>query len=127
VDVWVFVPSSAQATQAYVQKHHLPYRMISDPERRIYRQYEIEEDTFLLGTLKKLSIQDAIHSIRLTAKHGHGLPEGSERQRIGAYLLDHEGKVRYRHTPASTLALFPLAELFAAVDALPPRKIMGFS
>lgn len=125
VEVWVIVPSPERAVQSYAQKNQLPFRLISDPERRIYKQFEVGEDQLMLGTLRRLSLSEAVQVARLTAKHGHGFPEGSERQQIGVYLLDGEGLIQYRFLARSTLTLFPMAELMAAVDALPPRKVMG--
>ena len=91
VEVWVFVPSAEEAAREYVQKHKLPYRLISDPDRQIYKLYGVEEDRFYTKTLKHLSGRELLRTAKLTLKHGHGLPEGSERQRLGAFLIDEHG------------------------------------
>lgn len=125
VDLWVFVPTRDAATREYRQQQKLPFRLFSDPERQLYRLFGVDEDRFLSGTLRALSSQSLLTAARLTLKHGHGLPEGSERQRMGAFLIDDEGIVRYAYVASSTLEEIPLQELMRAIDALPPRRLMG--
>lgn len=127
VELWAFVPSSEEAAKEFAKKHNLPFRLLSDPARQVYRLYHVDEDRFYTGTLKGLSGQKLMEAAKLTLKHGHGMPEGTERQRTGAFLVDSEGILRYCFVAQSTLESVPLDDLMRAINGLPPRRVMGNS
>lgn len=123
----VFVPSPTSIAEEFHQKHTLPFRLFSDPERRVYQLYGVHEDRFLLSTARQLSVRSIMSAARSTVKHGHGLPEGTERQRIGTFVIDAEGILRYRYVADSILEELPLDALMQAVDALPPRRFTSIT
>src|SRR5947207_281557 len=44
VDLWVIVPSVEGAAREFSQRQKLPYHLIPDPGRQLYRLYEVGED-----------------------------------------------------------------------------------
>jgi peroxiredoxin len=122
-EVWVLVPSPPEAIKDFAQKKSIPFRMISDEARNIYSLYGVDEDRFLLSTAKQLSISSLVSAVKHTVKHGHGVPEGTERQRIGAFVIDSNGIVQYQYVASSILEELPIDALLQSLKALPPRRI----
>jgi peroxiredoxin len=122
-EVWVFVPSSSEVLRAFTQPKRLPFRMFSDEPREIYALYGVDEDRFLLSTARQLSVASLVSAVRHTITHGHGFPEGTERQRIGAFVLDADGIVQYQYVASSILEELPIDALVQTLQALPPRRM----
>jgi peroxiredoxin len=122
-EVWAFVPSSSEALREFTQAKKLPFRLFPDERREIYALYGVDEDRFLLSTTKQLSVSSLISAVRHTVKHGHGFPEGTERQRIGAFVLDADGVVYYQYVASSILEELPVEALLQTLRALPPRRM----
>ena len=126
-EVWVLVPSAPEALREFTQQKQPPFRVFSDEARAVYALYGVDEDRLLLSTAKQLSVASLVSAVRHTITHGHGLPEGTERQRIGAFVIDADGVVQYQYVAASILEELPIDALLQTLQALPPRRMTNLT
>ena len=81
-------------TKQFKQKFKIPYPMVCDPEKRLYKAFDLGRIS-LAGVLKP---GIAIKGMAAMAKgHGIGLPKGDVRQLPGVFIIDTDGAVLYSH------------------------------
>jgi peroxiredoxin len=124
-ELWVVVPSAPEVAKQYVIDHKLPFSLVADPTRSLYKEYQVEEDKVLLDTLRHISSQQLLSVGKLLVQHGHGLPEGSERQKMAFFIFTDDQKLHYTYRASSILESLPIEDLMRAVESLPPRRVMG--
>jgi len=90
VKVAVVVQSTPKRVAQYAGQKGLPYYLVSDREKNLYRAFEVNR-----GGLKEFMAPSAFKAtIRATLKgHMHGAFEGDELQVPASFLLSPEGEV----------------------------------
>jgi peroxiredoxin Q/BCP len=66
-EVLAIAPDTLEQAQSHFQRHDIPFRCLADPDRQVYRQYDVKSAVVSLG------------------------------QRPGLFIIDREGIVRYAH------------------------------
>ena len=66
-EVLAIAPDTLERARAYFQRHDIPFPCLPDPDRRVYRQYDVKSALVSLG------------------------------QRPGLFVIDAEGVVRYAY------------------------------
>ena len=93
-EVIVISFAAPEALQRLIQAHKLPFTMLTDPERKVYRQYGmLYRDTGPVQTWKTLS---TYVKLRL-AGYPKPLRGGDPRQMGGNVVIDPSGIIRFLH------------------------------
>ncbi len=105
VVIVTFLPSSELA--AFRAAHRLPFRVLGDPERRVYRRYGLERET-VWHVFHPRAVAPYWRAWR--EKRGFRWPDPGDdlRQMGGDFLVDAEGQIRrayYSITPADRPAV----------------------
>ncbi len=81
-------------TAAFKQKFDIPYAMASDPERKLYRKFQI-------GFMPMASIfypRVIGRTVSALARgHGVGIPYGDVRQLSAVFVIETDGTISYGH------------------------------
>lgn len=107
---------------AFQKKFHVPFPMISDPDRALYRQFKLERMP-LLGVFSPTL---ALKSIAVIARgHKIGKPQGDVLQLAGVFVLDTQGRIFFSHrsdNPADHVAPGAILEALARLGSsrVPP-------
>lgn len=86
--VLAIAPDTMERAQEYFQRHDIPFPCLPDPDRQVYRQYDVKSALVSLG------------------------------QRPGLYILDREGAVRYAHLGWQQWEIPSAEETLRALDGL---------
>ena len=81
-------PDTLEHAQSYFQRQDIPFPCLADPDRLVYRQYDVKSAPASLG------------------------------QRPGLFIVDREGVVRYAHLGRQMWEIPSLAETLRELDAL---------
>lgn len=82
----------------FLKKFHVPFPMISDPDRTLYRRFHLPR----MAALGVLSPALALKSIAAVARgHGIGKPQGDVLQLPGVFVMDAAGRIAFSHRPDS--------------------------
>ena len=101
-------------TVAFAEKFDVPFPMVADEKRRLYRAYELSR----MKPWEFFSPLVALKGVSAMAQ-GHllGLPQGDVRQLPGVFVIDSSGTIVFRHY-SSDPSDHPSTETI--LDALPP-------
>lgn len=81
-------PDTLEHAQAYFQQHDIPFPCLADPDRRVFRQYDVKSALVSLG------------------------------QRPGLFIVDGEGVVRYAYLGWQQWEIPTVEETLRELDAL---------
>jgi len=85
---------TVEQTAAFKQKFNIPYAMASDPERKLYRKFQI-------GFMPMASVfypRVIGRSLSALVKgHGVGIPYGDVRQLSAVFVIETDGTISYGH------------------------------
>lgn len=83
-----------EETAAFKKQFHVPFPMIADPEKRLFKAFHLKQAT----PASLLSVGMAVKGLSALARgHGIGIPKGDVRQLPGVFIIDTDGRIRYRH------------------------------
>ena len=81
-------------TAAFKKQFKVPYAMIADPERRLFKAFDLKR----ASTTQQLSLGMAVKGLAAMAKgHTIGVPKGDVKQLPGVFIIDTAGRIRYSH------------------------------
>lgn len=86
--VLAIAPDTLEHAQAFFQQHDIPFPCLADPERRVYRQYDVKSAMVSLG------------------------------QRPGLFIVDEDGVVRYAYLGWQQWEIPSIEETLRELDAL---------
>lgn len=93
--VLVGMGNSAECA-AFQKKFHVPFAMISDPDRVLYRQFDLQR----MSPLGVFSPALALKSIAAIARgHTIGRPQGDVLQLPGVFVINPKGRIVFSHQP----------------------------
>ena len=83
-----------EETAAFKEQFHVPFPMIADPEKRLFKAFQLKQAT--PKTL--LSVGMAMKGLSALARgHRIGIPKGDVRQLPGVFIIDMDGRIRFSH------------------------------
>lgn len=83
-----------EETEHFIKENGLPWPMICDPERQLYRNFGLRTAT----PLELLSPFVALKAVTAMVQgHSVGLPVGDIRQLPGVFIIDTTGRIVYRY------------------------------
>ena len=107
---------SVEETAAFKKRFEVPFSMIADPDKRLFRSFRLKQAS--VGAL--FSAKMVVKGVRTLARgHGMGIPQGDVRQLPGVFIIDTAGRIRFSHHAASP-ADHPQPE--ALLDVLRSRE-----
>jgi peroxiredoxin len=87
-------PDNRDDKQQYRKRFQVPYTIISDPEKNLYRAFGLKQ----MSPLGFFSPSLAVRSISTMAKgHFMGVPEGDVRQLPGVFVINTDGQIEFSH------------------------------
>jgi peroxiredoxin len=88
---------SVEETAAFKKRFDVPFTMIADPEKRLFRAFRLKRAT--TGSL--LSPGMFAKGLMVMAKgHRMGIPQGDVRQLPGTFIIGTDGRIRFSHHAA---------------------------
>jgi peroxiredoxin Q/BCP len=87
-EVLAIAPDSLEHARRYFEMHKIPFPCLADPERKVFRQYDVKSAMISLG------------------------------QRPGLLIIDREGIVRYAHLGWQQWELLSVDETLEQLDEL---------
>ena len=85
---------TAAETAAFKAQFNVPFPMIADPEKRLFKAFQLKQAT----PKALLSVGMAMKGLAALAKgHGIGIPKGDVRQLPGVFIIDKDGRIRFSH------------------------------
>jgi peroxiredoxin Q/BCP len=87
--VLAIAPDTLENARYFFQEHDIPFPCLPDPDRTVFRQYDVKSAMISLG------------------------------QRPGLFIIDKEGSVRYAHLGWQQWEIPSVDETLAQLDALP--------
>jgi peroxiredoxin len=114
---------TVEETAAFKVKFHVPFAMIADPEKRLFKAFQLKQAT----SKALLSVGMAMKGLSALAKgHGIGIPKGDVRQLPGVFIIDTDGRIRFSHfakDPADHPAADDLLQFLQSTqDMIPPVR-----
>ncbi len=88
VQILAIAPDSPEHAQSYFQRNEIPFPALADPDRQVYRQYDVESAMVSLG------------------------------QRPGLFIVDGEGVVRYAYLGWQQWEIPSVEETLRELDGL---------
>lgn len=83
-----------EESSAFEMKFDIPFPLISDPKRQLYRAFGLKK----VSTLELLSPSVAFKGIlAMTKGHTIGIPIGDVRQLPGVFIINTDGRVVYSY------------------------------
>ncbi len=83
-----------EQSEEFRKRFQVPYTIISDPEKNLYRAFGLRQ----MSPLGFLSPSLAVRSISTMAKgHFMGFPEGDVRQLPGVFVINTDGQIEFSH------------------------------
>jgi len=102
---------NVEETAAFKKRFKVPFTMIADPEKRLFRAFRLKQAS--VGSL--LSAKMIVKGVNAMARgHGMGIPKGDVRQLPGVFIIDTASRIRFSHH-ASAPADHPQPEGLLAV------------
>ena len=86
--VLAIAPDTLERAQTYFERHDIPFPCLADPERQVYRRYDVASALVSLG------------------------------QRPGLFIVDEEGVVRYAYLGWQQWEIPSIQETLRELDAL---------
>ena len=81
-------------TKAFIRQLAVPFPMVCDPEREIYKTFALKR----ISPLGFLSPALAVKGLAAMGRgHAPGVPQGDVRQLAGVFIIDTHGVVIFRH------------------------------
>jgi len=78
----------------FAAKFKVPFPMVADPEKKLYRKFELKR----MSTLGFLSPSLALKGVAaMVGGHGLGMPQGDVRQLPGVFIIDTAGEIVFSH------------------------------
>jgi peroxiredoxin len=85
---------TVEQTAAFKRKFDIPYAMVSDPERKLYRKYQIG----FMPLASIFSPRVMARTVSALAKgRGVGIPYGDVRQLSAVFVIEIDGTISYGH------------------------------
>jgi peroxiredoxin len=111
---------SPQECEQFRREQQVPFPIISDPDRRLYKAFQLQR----MSALGMLSPALAVKGISAMARgHGLGRPVGDVRQLPGVFIVDSDGRIAWGHRPEDPAGHPAPATILAALaDITAPRK-----
>ena len=88
VQILAIAPDSIEHSQSYFQRNDIPFPCLADPERKVFRQYDVKSAIVSLG------------------------------QRPGLFVIDSEGIVRYAYLGWQQYEIPSVDQTLKQIDAL---------
>ncbi len=88
VQLLAIAPDSLESAQAYFQRNEIPFPCLADPDREVYRRYDVKSALVSLG------------------------------QRPGLFIVDREGVVRYAYLGWQQWEIPSVEEILRELDGL---------
>ena len=83
-----------EETAAFKKQFHVPFTMIADPEKRLFKAFQLKQAT----PKALLSVGMAMKGLSALARgHRIGIPKGDVRQLPGVFIIDTDGRIRFSH------------------------------
>ena len=83
-----------EETVAFKVKYDIPFEIIVDPDRRLFRAFQLPQ----ASGKSLLSVGMAIKGLSAMARgHGIGVPKGDVRQLPGVFIIDAGGTIQFSH------------------------------
>lgn len=83
-----------EETAAFKKQFHVPFTMIADPEKRLFKAFQLKQAT----PKALLSVGMAMKGLSALARgHRIGIPKGDVRQLPGVFIIDTAGRIRFSH------------------------------
>lgn len=102
---------SVEQTAAFKERFDVPFPMIADPEKRLFKAFGLKEAS--TGAL--LSAKMVFRGVAAMAKgHGMGVPQGDVRQLPGVFIISTDGRILFSHH-ASGPADYPRSETLLSI------------
>ena len=120
-EVLVVTMGSVSQTAGFRKRLDLPFRCLADPQKTAHQAYEIGRGT--LNQIAGPGIWAA--GAKAMIKHGVGIPVGDTRQLQGAFIIDTEGIIRFRHDPVDSADNPTNEELLAVLGNINGRVAGG--
>ena len=78
----------------FAAKFKVPFPMVADPEKKLYRKFELKR----MSTLGFLSPSLTLKGVAaIVGGHGIGMPQGDVRQLPGVFIIDTAGEIVFSH------------------------------
>jgi peroxiredoxin len=115
-EVIVVIQSSPKRVQCFSEEKGLPFALISDQEKRLYKLYDVQS-----GSINKYLTANVLkESLKATLKGKfHGPFEGDEFQIPATFVIGPDGKVLFVHYGKDVADFGKLEEVLAAVKGTP--------
>jgi peroxiredoxin len=85
---------TVEETARFKSRFDIPFDMIADPEKALFRAFGLKQ----ASTGKLLSVGMAVKGVSAMLRgHGLGMPQGDVRQLPGVFIIDTDGRIRYRY------------------------------
>jgi len=85
---------TVEATAAFKAQFNVPFPMIADPEKRLFKAFQLKQAT----PKALLSVGMAMKGLAALAKgYGIGIPKSDVRQLPGVFIIDTDGRIRFSH------------------------------
>ena len=98
----------------FAAKYNVPFPIVADPEKRLYRKYGLKQ----MSTLGLFSPSLAIKGISaIVGGHGIGMPQGDVRQLPGVFIINTAGQIVFSHFARNPADHPDAATIIAAIDA----------
>lgn len=89
----VVLQSDPTALSQQIQPSTFPYRIICDPEMKLYQQFSIDPAPSMLKMMSMKAVKKVIRSTKRGFKHG--AYEGNEQQLPATFILDDQQTLSY--------------------------------
>lgn len=85
---------SPEDTAAFKVQFQVPFPMIADPEKQLFRAFQLKQAT----SKALLSVGMVLKGLSAMARgHGLGIPKGDVRQLPGVFIIDTDDRIRFSH------------------------------
>jgi len=98
--------------ESFRRQYDVPFPLISDPEKNLYRAYGLKRARFM-----QLFSPGLLRKGLMAAGEGHlpGMPRGDPMQMPGTFVIDREGRFLLRHFARDAADHLPVASIIKAV------------
>jgi alkyl hydroperoxide reductase subunit AhpC len=98
--------------ESFRQQYGVPFPIISDPEKHLYRAYGLKR-----AGLMQLFSPGLVRKGLQAAGEGHlpGIPQGDPMQMPGTFIIDQEGRLLLRHFARDAADYLPVASIIKAI------------
>ncbi len=78
----------------FASKFNVPFPIVADPDKKLYRKFELKQMTALGFFSPVLALKGAA---ALVGGHGIGMPRGDIRQLPGVFIINTAGQIVFSH------------------------------